>query len=194
MSSCTYTAQGFLLCPKQNNVASERAQPRYSTIGFDRDAEAGVFIEPFEQYQQGAPSITEDFVVSQTSSSSTIPPWVTDPNGQFSKQCKDCSIAKGSCDTNKNCSLVCTCSSCINKKMTNTLINNKISTKADKQTIPLFYCGGRKYSTKECDDTSTLTCEQEDPKSESKSAFIEFQQQQQQQRQNFQNSPYNMGQ
>ena len=46
MSFCTYTAQGFLLCPK-----NKQQHPHYSTIGFESDAQAGVFIEPFEQQE-----------------------------------------------------------------------------------------------------------------------------------------------
>lgn len=181
-SSCTYTAQGFLLCPKQNTVGSERAQPHYSTIGFDRDAEAGIFIEPFEQYQQGAP---EDFVVQQKNIQ--LPAWVTDPNGQFSTQCKGCSIDAASCKGGKDnkCNLMCKCSSCINGKITSKPIIQSVPTVGGNK---LLYCGGNKYSEK-CDDYSALTCPIIQEEALFKSAFN-----QQNQRQNFQNSPYNMAQ
>lgn len=180
-SSCTYTAQGFLLCPKQNTM---RSQPHYSTIGFDRDAEAGVFIEPFEQYQQGAPSNTEKFAVQQKNIQ--LPAWVTDPNEQFSTQCKSCSIDAASCKGGKDnkCNLMCKCSSCINGKITSKPIIQSVPTVGGSK---LFYCGGNKYSEK-CDDYSALTCSTTQEETSSKSAFVDNQ------RQHFQNSPYNMAQ
>jgi len=183
MSSCTYTAQGFLLCPKQNNVAAERSQPRYSTIGFDRDAEAGVFIEPFEQYQQGAPSNTEKFGVKTNTAS--IPQWTKE--GQFAKECKECKFSGCQGGRENKCDLTCNCTSCTGDKF---LSKKNIPTNG--MSKPLFFCGGRELSSTECDAKYKSVCEEEKaPKS--KSAFIEFQQQHQQ-RQNFQNSPYDMGQ
>lgn len=176
-SSCTYTAQGFILCPKINNVQSERVQPRYSTIGFNRDVEAGVFIEPFEEYQQGA---SEYFAVKQNNIK--LPSWVTDPNEQFSSQCKSCSIDAASCKGGKDnkCNLMCKCSSCINGKITSKPIIQSVSTVGGNK---LFYCGGNKYSEK-CDDYSALTCPITQEESSSKSAFIQRQYE----------SPYNMAQ
>ena len=183
MSSCTYTAQGFLLCPKQNNVSAEKTQPRYSTIGFDRDAEAGVFIEPFEQYQQGAPSVTEDFGPNKTPST---PQWTNDE--EFAKQCTGCKFSGCLGGRENKCDLTCNCTTCNGVKL---LAKKNISTNG--AINPLFFCGTRELSSTDCVAKYKSACEQEKaPKS--KSAFIEFQQQQQQQRQNFQNSPYDMAQ
>jgi hypothetical protein len=127
MSFCTYTAQGFLLC-KDQNKNSEPKNIHYSTIGFDRDVEAGVFIEPFSQ---DVPAYTEQFGLPTPAPQ--LPSWIQ--NKSFDK-CTNCKYS--SCTPNKKCNLECTCSSCDSSGASiNKLVKQNISTTLN---TGLYYC------------------------------------------------------
>jgi len=159
--NCTYSAQGYLLCPTDMNKKVFN-NAHYSTIGFQNDAKAGLFIEPFqEQYSSLSPA--EFFAVKQTNV--PLPSWVTDPKGQFASSCKSCTIDSSSCQGGQEnkCNLSCKCSSCVNGTIVNKPIVQSVTTNGGS---PQYYCGGNQYSTTQCTPTqiSSLTCTQEKSK------------------------------
>lgn len=180
MKNCTYTAQGFLNCPVEN-----KNKPHYSTLGFDRDVQAGVFIEPFQE-QQSRP---ENFAIRAPE---TVPVWASKgSSGQFATQCTGCTIAdKNSCKAGV-CPMQCSCNRCVDGKIQQKTIIGNIVLKGPE----LFYCGGSDYSKIACtsDQLTQLKCQQAVATEETstaaettKSSFY--------QRQRFTNSPYNMAQ
>lgn len=147
MSFCTYTAQGSLFCTTEKK--SDKA-PHYSTVGFDNDARAGTFIEPFSQDTH-----TEKFGPTPTNNKA-LPSWMEINNevGSFGT-CTGCKY--NSCRADSTCSLDCKCSSC----PSGTLISPLIKQRVNANKVPtMYYCGGNSYSTNACtpEQNALLKC------------------------------------
>ena len=183
MKNCTYTAQGFLNCPVDNKTQTPQ---HYRTVGFDRDAQAGVFIEPFQQQQT-----SENFGVAKTIQ---VPAWATDPQGQFASQCKDCKMS--ACDGSR-CTLSCKCSRCENGKIISANTQGFVPMPGSKNSTNAiqYYCEGKTYSKNECtaDQLAKLQCQAAKTTAET-TAETSAENTKETLYQRFTNSPYNMAQ
>jgi len=158
MSFCTYTAQGSLFCTTEKKTDKE---PQYSTVGFDNDARAGTFIEPFSQDTH-----TEKFGPASTNNQ-TLPSWINE--GSFGT-CTGCKY--NACKADNTCSLDCKCSSCPSGTLISPLIKQRINVK--KSPTEMYYCGGTSYSTSKCTEAQNTSLKCPTPTQEASVVKSEF--------------------